>query len=190
MPRQKYISPISLLAKRFPLPQKARVPRNRPQGITRQQYVDHFRDVAIALFGLSHTVHTRVGNEYIRGVSGGERKRVSIAEAFLAGCTLQCWYLIFFLVSLKLCLTTMGACLNAVTLTSQREYNANWLNRDNSTRGLDSATTLKFVKMESRLSSEILSSVATNCSYSNKLDGMLKRIIRMQALCCFDLFKS
>jgi hypothetical protein len=33
-----------------------------------------------------------VGNEYIRGVSGGERKRVSIAEAFLAGCTLQCWY--------------------------------------------------------------------------------------------------
>jgi ATP-binding cassette subfamily G (WHITE) protein 2 (PDR) len=71
---------------------KARVPRNRPQGVTRQQYADHFRDVAIALFGLSHTVNTRVGNEYIRGVSGGKRKRVSIAEAFLAGCTLQCWY--------------------------------------------------------------------------------------------------
>jgi ABC-type multidrug transport system ATPase subunit len=41
-------------------------------------------------------------------VSGGERKRVSIAEACLSGCTLQCW--------------------------------------DNSTRGLDSATALEFVK--------------------------------------------
>ncbi len=30
-------------------------------------------------------VNTRVGNEYVRGVSGGERKRVSIAEAALSG---------------------------------------------------------------------------------------------------------
>lgn len=28
--------------------------------------------------GLSHTANTLVGNEMIRGVSGGERKRVSI----------------------------------------------------------------------------------------------------------------
>jgi ATP-binding cassette subfamily G (WHITE) protein 2 (PDR) len=35
---------------------KARVPRNRPQGVTRQQFADRFRDVATALFGLSHTV--------------------------------------------------------------------------------------------------------------------------------------
>ncbi|CAI7608425.1 unnamed protein product [Penicillium glandicola] len=32
-----------------------------------------------------------VGNDFIRGVSGGERKRVSIAEATLCGSPLQCW---------------------------------------------------------------------------------------------------
>jgi ABC-type multidrug transport system ATPase subunit len=35
----------------------------------------------MATFGLSHTLNTKVGNDFIRGVSGGERKRVSIAEA-------------------------------------------------------------------------------------------------------------
>ncbi|KAH7054333.1 ABC transporter PeaB1 [Macrophomina phaseolina] len=35
--------------------------------------------------GLGHVLHTMVGNEAIRGVSGGERKRVSLAEA-MATC--------------------------------------------------------------------------------------------------------
>ena len=52
----------------------------------------------------------------VRGVSGGERKRVSIAEAALGGSPLQCW--------------------------------------DNSTRGLDSATALEFVK-SLRLSADL-----------------------------------
>jgi ABC-type multidrug transport system permease subunit/ABC-type multidrug transport system ATPase subunit len=45
----------------------------------------------MAMFGISHTLNTRVGNEYVRGVSGGERKRVTIAEAALSGAPLQCW---------------------------------------------------------------------------------------------------
>ncbi len=45
----------------------------------------------MAMFGISHTINTRVGNEYIRGVSGGERKRVTISEAALSGAPLQCW---------------------------------------------------------------------------------------------------
>ncbi|KAF5100177.1 hypothetical protein D0Z00_001384 [Geotrichum galactomycetum] len=53
-------------------------------------------------------MNTLVGNDYIRGVSGGERKRVSIAEVCLNGSSLQCW--------------------------------------DNSTRGLDSATALEFIR--------------------------------------------
>ncbi|KAJ5404505.1 ABC multidrug transporter A-2 [Penicillium cosmopolitanum] len=51
----------------------------------------HKRDVVMAMLGLSHTMNTKVGNEYIRGVSGGERKRVSIAEITLCGSPLQCW---------------------------------------------------------------------------------------------------
>ncbi|KAM0310038.1 hypothetical protein ACHAPQ_012528, partial [Fusarium lateritium] len=49
------------------------------------------RDVMMTIFGISHTVDTRVGDDFIRGVSGGERKRVSIAEAALTGAKLQCW---------------------------------------------------------------------------------------------------
>jgi len=45
----------------------------------------------MATYGLSHTVNTKVGDNFVRGVSGGERKRVSIAEASLCGASLQCW---------------------------------------------------------------------------------------------------
>jgi len=45
----------------------------------------------MAMFGISHTINTRVGNDYVRGVSGGERKRVTIAEAALSFAPLQCW---------------------------------------------------------------------------------------------------
>lgn len=33
------------------------------------------------LLGLQHTLRTKVGNEYVHGISGGERKRVTLAEA-------------------------------------------------------------------------------------------------------------
>ena len=69
----------------------ARAPRNRMPGISRDRHAKHVADVVMAVFGLSHVVDTKVGNDYIRGVSGGERKRVSIAEAALSGSPLQCW---------------------------------------------------------------------------------------------------
>ena len=34
---------------------------------------------------------TKVGNEYVRGVSGGEKKRVSIAEAMITKASIQAW---------------------------------------------------------------------------------------------------
>ena len=70
---------------------RARQPRVLPQGLNRNDFANHLRDVVMAMFGISHTVNTRVGNEYVRGVSGGERKRVTISEAALSGASLQCW---------------------------------------------------------------------------------------------------
>ncbi|KAL2817106.1 ABC-2 type transporter-domain-containing protein [Aspergillus granulosus] len=69
----------------------ARCPQNRFPGVSRKQYAEHMRDVVMAMLGLSHTINTRVGNDFVRGVSGGERKRVSIAEATLSQSPLQCW---------------------------------------------------------------------------------------------------
>ena len=45
----------------------------------------------MATFGIKHTLNSKVGNEYIRGISGGERKRVSIAEVALSRAPIQCW---------------------------------------------------------------------------------------------------
>ncbi|PVH16584.1 uncharacterized protein CXQ87_004879 [Candidozyma duobushaemuli] len=87
---------------------KLRTPKNRPMGISREEYSRHMAEVAMATYGLSHTKNTKVGNDFVRGVSGGERKRVSIAEVYLSQASLQCW--------------------------------------DNSTRGLDSATAMEFIR--------------------------------------------
>ncbi|KAK1701651.1 ABC-2 type transporter [Colletotrichum lupini] len=70
---------------------RARCPKNIPEGITRREYAEHLRDVTMAMFGISHTKNTRVGDDFVRGVSGGERKRVTIAEAALSYSPLQCW---------------------------------------------------------------------------------------------------
>ncbi|PVH69515.1 ABC-2 type transporter [Cadophora sp. DSE1049] len=86
----------------------ARTPSHRIQGMSRSQYCKHMLQVVMAVFGISHTYNTKVGSDFVRGVSGGERKRVSLAEMLVAGVPFAAW--------------------------------------DNSTRGLDSATALKFVQ--------------------------------------------
>lgn len=70
---------------------RSRCPKTIPEGVSRREYATHIRDVIMAMFGISHTKNTRVGDDFVRGVSGGERKRVTIAEAALGYSPLQCW---------------------------------------------------------------------------------------------------
>ena len=49
---------------------------------SRKSYITLLREAIATVLGLRSTYNTKVGNDFIRGVSGGERKRVSIAEAF------------------------------------------------------------------------------------------------------------
>ncbi|KAL7624350.1 ATP-binding cassette transporter snq2 [Parahypoxylon ruwenzoriense] len=64
---------------------------SRMEGESRNDYVREFLRVAAKLLWIEHTMDTKVGNEYIRGVSGGERKRVSIAEALITRASVQGW---------------------------------------------------------------------------------------------------
>ncbi|KAI9876370.1 MAG: hypothetical protein M1830_006664 [Pleopsidium flavum] len=70
---------------------EARAPSDWFPEISKKNYVKHLRDVMIAMFNLTHAVDTKMGNDFVRGVSGGERKRVSIAEALMGWRPLQCW---------------------------------------------------------------------------------------------------
>lgn len=103
-----------------------RIPSHRIGDMSRTEISKYMAQVVMAVFGLSHTYNTRVGNDFIRGVSGGERKRVSIAEMAVAASPLAAW--------------------------------------DNSTRGLDSATALKFVE-SLRLMSDLTGSAHAVAAY-------------------------
>lgn len=48
-------------------------------------------EALMKMFGISHTRHTQVGDEFVRGVSGGERKRVSIAETLASKSSVVAW---------------------------------------------------------------------------------------------------
>jgi ATP-binding cassette, subfamily G (WHITE), member 2, PDR len=94
----------------------ARTPSARLLSVPRKAFSTYMAKVVMNIYGLTHTRNTKVGNDFIRGVSGGERKRVSIAEMTLAGSPIAAW--------------------------------------DNSTRGLDAATALEFVR-SLRIASDI-----------------------------------
>lgn len=70
---------------------RLKTPQNRIKGVDRESYANHLAEVAMATYGLSHTRNTKVGSDLVRGVSGGERKRVSIAEVSICGSKFQCW---------------------------------------------------------------------------------------------------
>ncbi|SSD61664.1 related to ATP-binding cassette transporter CGR1 [Saccharomycodes ludwigii] len=107
-------------------------PRNRIKGVSREEFAKHITEVTMATYGLSHTRDTKVGDDFIRGVSGGERKRVSISEVSICGSKFQCW--------------------------------------DNATRGLDSATSLEFVKAL-KTSADITNSSACVAIYQCSQDA-------------------
>ncbi|GAB7366264.1 hypothetical protein MBLNU230_g7822t1 [Neophaeotheca triangularis] len=53
--------------------------------------IPRIADALMRMFGIAHTKYTLVGDEFTRGVSGGERKRVSIAETLATKSTVACW---------------------------------------------------------------------------------------------------
>ncbi|KAL8949506.1 MAG: hypothetical protein Q9222_004383, partial [Ikaeria aurantiellina] len=68
-----------------------KTPGKRPRGWTKQQFKEEVIDVLLKMFNMEHTRDTIVGNSYVRGVSGGERKRVSIAEMMIASACIAAW---------------------------------------------------------------------------------------------------
>lgn len=69
-----------------------KIPAHLPEGCqSKHEYQAELNDFLLRSLGISHTATTKVGNEYVRGVSGGERKRVSILECLAARASVYCW---------------------------------------------------------------------------------------------------
>ncbi|KFZ06095.1 hypothetical protein V501_07757 [Pseudogymnoascus sp. VKM F-4519 (FW-2642)] len=67
-------------------------PFNLPDGVaSREEHRIEMRDFLLESMGIEHTVDTKLGDAYIRGVSGGERKRVSIVECLASRGSIFCW---------------------------------------------------------------------------------------------------
>ena len=68
---------------------RTRAPRTGIAPVT--DCVEEIVDVLTTVFGLRHVRKTVVGDAAIRGVSGGEKKRVSIAEALATRSKIGAW---------------------------------------------------------------------------------------------------
>ncbi|ELU36663.1 ABC drug exporter AtrF [Rhizoctonia solani AG-1 IA] len=92
---------------------------------TRAELNDEVLSTLLSMLNIAHTRNTVVGNEFVRGVSGGERKRVSIAEMMVSDIIMNN-------------LLAANTCHQA-----SRAVVCSW---DNSTRGLDASTALDYAK--------------------------------------------
>lgn len=71
---------------------RLKVPFHLPQGVSsREEYRQQVKKFLLESMSISHTEDTKVGNEFVRGVSGGERKRVSIIECLATRASVFCW---------------------------------------------------------------------------------------------------
>jgi ATP-binding cassette subfamily G (WHITE) protein 2 (SNQ2) len=59
--------------------------------MSRKEFDETVQTTLLRMLNISHTAQTLVGNEFVRGVSGGERKRVSIGEMMATRARVQCW---------------------------------------------------------------------------------------------------
>jgi ATP-binding cassette subfamily G (WHITE) protein 2 (SNQ2) len=70
---------------------RTKTPGKRVPGQSREVFRQQVIDTLLKMLNIEHTRKTLVGNEFVRGVSGGERKRVSIAEMFATRAVVASW---------------------------------------------------------------------------------------------------
>ncbi|KAF2844868.1 multidrug resistance protein CDR2 [Plenodomus tracheiphilus IPT5] len=71
---------------------RLKVPFHLPPDVkNEEEYAQIYKDFLLKSLGITHTKDTKVGDEFIRGVSGGERKRVSILECLASRGSVFAW---------------------------------------------------------------------------------------------------
>lgn len=68
-----------------------KTPKKLPAGVTKKEFKEQVITMLLKMFNIEHTRNTIVGGAFVRGVSGGERKRVSIAEMLITNACVLSW---------------------------------------------------------------------------------------------------
>ncbi|KAF7560816.1 hypothetical protein G7046_g3310 [Stylonectria norvegica] len=68
-----------------------KMPAKRPGNMSKTQFKENVITMLLKMFNIEHTRKTVVGDHFVRGVSGGERKRVSIAEMMITNACILSW---------------------------------------------------------------------------------------------------
>ena len=99
-----------------------RTPSRRSDHHSRSAHATHTTEALMRIFGLEHARDTVVGDAALRGISGGEKKRVSLAEVMSARGKLVCWdkYVSFYLQYKMAFLIKMHLVRRAVWIYPQR----------------------------------------------------------------------
>ncbi|ENH73484.1 ABC transporter ATP-binding protein/permease PDR18 [Fusarium oxysporum f. sp. cubense race 1] len=84
--------PVLTVGQTIDFATRMKMPTQTPSDFaTPDEYGNAVKKFILETLGIAHTSNTMVGNEFIRGVSGGERKRLSIAEVFSTEASIYCW---------------------------------------------------------------------------------------------------
>lgn len=70
---------------------RTKTPGNRLPNESKKEFINKILYMLGNMLGLTRQMDTMVGNHFIRGISGGERKRLSIAEQMTTQSTINCW---------------------------------------------------------------------------------------------------
>ncbi|KAI9362221.1 ABC-2 type transporter-domain-containing protein [Pilaira anomala] len=119
---------------------RTKTPGKRTGNETKEAFVDRILYMLGNMLGLTKQMNTLVGNPFIRGLSGGERKRLSIAEQMTTSSAVNCW--------------------------------------DCSTRGLDAASALDYVR-SLRIMTDIFetTTIATLYQASNNIFNLFDKLL-------------
>ncbi|KAI8997800.1 ABC-2 type transporter-domain-containing protein [Pilobolus umbonatus] len=119
---------------------RTKTPGKRLPGVSMNDFVTNVLYMLGNMLGLTKQMNTMVGNEFVRGLSGGERKRLSIAEQMTTRSSINCW--------------------------------------DCSTRGLDAASALDYVR-SLRIMTDIFqtTTIATLYQASNSIYNIFDKVL-------------
>ncbi|KAF1807145.1 ABC-2 type transporter-domain-containing protein [Mucor lusitanicus] len=126
---------------------RTKTPGKRLNEESKKDFVDRVIYLLGNMLGLTKQMNTMVGNAFVRGLSGGERKRLSIAEQMTTRSTINCW--------------------------------------DCSTRGLDAASALDYVR-SLRIMTDVfnITTIATLYQASNSIFNLFDKVLLLDEGYC------